>query len=395
MWLLARKQLTKFSQLPRVSLLNQGYQNVKQGFRRNLGISVKDVDEKSRKRIGWWLMGCAGMCYGAVALGGVTRLTESGLSMVNWDLFKTMKPPFGQKQWEEEFEKYKAYPEYKFKSSNQEMTLNEFKFIWSMEYGHRMWGRAIGIVFLLPCAYFWARGRFAPDMKRRMALATTLLLAQGGIGWWMVKSGLDPSQNSSDVPRVSQYRLATHLTMAFVLYSIFYWNGLTHLLKPHDLTAVRSKLGALRGMTHCSKLMVFSTAIMGAFVAGLDAGLVYNSWPKFADKWIPENMLSRSPAWKNFFENDVTVQFVHRNLAYLTVVSVMATFLIGRRAPIPKRTRMALNLTVAAVFGQAALGVFTLINYVPVWLAACHQSGSMALLSSVLWLSHELRRLPK
>lgn len=128
-----------------------------------------------------------------------------------------------------------------------------------------------------------------------------------------------------------------------------------------QLSKVRSKLGALRGMTHGSKLMVFSTAIMGAFVAGLDAGLVYNSWPKFAENWIPENMLSRSPTWKNFFENDVTVQFVHRNLAYLTVISVLSTFLIGRRAPIPKRTRMALNLTVAAVFGQAALGVFTLV----------------------------------
>uniref|UniRef100_A0A8R1E166 Cytochrome c oxidase assembly protein COX15 homolog n=2 Tax=Caenorhabditis japonica TaxID=281687 RepID=A0A8R1E166_CAEJA len=148
-------------------------------------------------------------------------------------------------------------------------------------------------------------------------------------------------------------------------------------------------------MTHGTKLMVFSTAVMGAFVAGLDAGLVYNSWPKFAENWIPENMLSRSPAWKNFFENDVTVQFVHRNLAYLTVISVLSTFIVGRRAPIPKRTRLALNVIVATVFGQAALGVFTLINYVPVWLAACHQSGSMALISSVLWLSHELRRLPK
>ncbi|CAD6192459.1 unnamed protein product [Caenorhabditis auriculariae] len=370
MWLAAN--VSKFSK-PLSSSMRELWRPL-----RSFGQSARPVEEKSRRRIGWWLMGCAGMCYGAVAIGGVTRLTESGLSMVNWDLFKTMKPPFSNKEWEAEFEKYKQYPEYQYKSPHKDMTLNEFKFIWSMEYGHRMWGRAIGLVFLIPCAYFWARGRFDSAMKKRMAVATALLLTQGGVGWWMVKSGLDPTNNSSDVPRVSQYRLATHLTLAFGLYAIFFWNGLSHLLRPHDLSAVRTKLAPLRGMTHGSKLLVFVTAIMGAFVAGLDAGLVYNSWPKFADKWIPENLMARSPTWKNFFENDVTVQFIHRNLAYLTVTSVVASWLVGRRAPLPRRTRIALNLTVAAVFSQATLGVLTLVNYVPVWLAACHQSDAVA-----------------
>ncbi|KAK6023198.1 hypothetical protein OSTOST_11078, partial [Ostertagia ostertagi] len=176
--------------------------------------------------------------------------------MVNWDLFRTMKPPLSQKEWEEEFERYKMFPEYKFKASNEEMTMSQFKFIWHMEYGHRMWGRAIGIVFFLPCAYFWARGYFPTTMKRRMAIAAALILAQ-----------------------------------------------LTNL----------PKLGMLRGLSHSAKALVFFTAFMGAFVAGLDAGLVYNSWPKFAESWIPENMLTRSPLWKNFFENDVTTQFIHRN----------------------------------------------------------------------------------
>ncbi|PAV84124.1 hypothetical protein WR25_27241 [Diploscapter pachys] len=306
------------------------------------------VIDSNKKKVGWWLLGCAGMCYGAVALGGVTRLTESGLSMVNWDLFRTMKPPFSQKDWETEFERYKQFPEYKYKSSSEAMTMSEFKFIWTMEYLHRMWGRAIGIVFLVPCAYFWYRGYFHPTQKWRMLLATTLLLTQGGVGWWMVKSGLDPSSNSdSSIPRVSQYRLATHLTLAFVLYSLFFWNGLVHLLPPQPHPS--AKLGALKGLAHTSKGFMFATAIMGAFVAGLDAGLVYNSWPKYADKWMPENLLSRQPTWKNFFENDVTVQFMHRNL----------------------------------------------LNYVPVWLAALHQSGSMALISCVLWLTHELRKVPK
>ena len=215
------------------------YQNVVFESKRFLGESLveKSASNKSRKAIGFWLLGCAGMTYGAVALGGVTRLTESGLSMVNWDLFKTMKPPFNNKEWEEEFEKYKQFPEYKFKGGD-DMTLNEFKFIWTMEYLHRMWGRAIGIAFIVPCAYFWIRGRFNSSMKKRMLLAGGLLIAQGGIGWWMVKSGLDPSSNSDkDIPRVSQYRLATHLTMAFVLYSMYLWTGLSHVLTPHDVSS--------------------------------------------------------------------------------------------------------------------------------------------------------------
>ncbi|CEF62384.1 Cytochrome c oxidase assembly protein COX15 homolog [Strongyloides ratti] len=335
-----------------------------------------------KKTIGVWLLGCAGMVYGAVALGGLTRLTESGLSMVQWDLIKTMKPPITQKDWEEEFARYKQFPEYKYKTKTDEMTLKEFKFIFYMEYFHRMWGRAIGIAFLLPCAYFWMKGRFTKPMKIRMAVSSGLLLAQGGIGWWMVKSGLDPSNNSNkDIPRVSQYRLATHL-------------GLNFVLKPVDHSNV-PKLGRFIGLAHTSKALIFITAMIGALVAGLDAGLVYNSWPKFAETWIPENMLSRSPSWRNFTENPVTVQFVHRNMAYLTLIVITSTWIIGRRMPLPPRTRKALAGLVMMGYTQAALGILTLIYYVPVSLAACHQSGSMALLSFSLWLASELKRIPK
>uniref|UniRef100_A0A0N5C008 J domain-containing protein n=1 Tax=Strongyloides papillosus TaxID=174720 RepID=A0A0N5C008_STREA len=340
-----------------------------------------------RKTIGVWLLGCAGMVYGAVALGGLTRLTESGLSMVQWDLIKTMKPPLTQKEWEEEFARYKQFPEYKYKTSTEEMTLKEFKFIFYMEYFHRMWGRAIGIAFLVPCAYFWARGRFTRPMKIRMAVSSALLLAQGGIGWWMVKSGLDPSNNSNkDIPRVSQYRLATHLGMAFLLFSEFLWTGLNFVLKPVDHSNV-PKLGRFIGLAHSSKALVFVTAMVGALVAGLDAGLVYNSWPKFADRWIPENMLSQSPQWKNFTENPVTVQFIHRNMAYLTLIVITATWMVSRKMPLPPRTKMAVNGLILMGYTQAALGILTLIHFVPVWLAACHQSGSMALLSFSLWLA--------
>ncbi|KAE9415710.1 hypothetical protein Angca_002814 [Angiostrongylus cantonensis] len=364
---------------------------------RQFGIDVSGLNEKQRKRVGYWLFVCAGMCFGAVAIGGLTRLTESGLSMVNWDLFRTMKPPWNQQEWEAEFERYKMYPEYHYKSSNEEMTLAQFKFIWNMEYGHRMWGRAIGIVFLLPCVYFWARGYFPVTMKRRMLIVAALIVAQGGIGWWMVKSGLDPSKNSeASVPRVSQYRLATHLSLAFVLYSLFLYNAISHFVTPRkDVSYELAKFRLLRGFSHCSKALVFVTAFMGAIVAGLDAGLVYNSWPKFADFWVPENMLSLTPMWKNFFENDVTTQFIHRNLAYLTLMTITATWLVGCRMGLHRRAKIALHATMAMGYGQAVLGIYTLLYYVPVWLASLHQCGSMTLLSLTLWLTNELRRIPK
>uniref|UniRef100_A0A1I7XYN8 Cytochrome c oxidase assembly protein COX15 n=1 Tax=Steinernema glaseri TaxID=37863 RepID=A0A1I7XYN8_9BILA len=363
--------------------------------KRWLGEALGEGQSKSsRKAVGYWLLGCAGMVYGAVALGGVTRLTESGLSMVNWDLFRTMKPPLSNKEWEEEFARYKQYPEYRFKSG-EEMTLSEFKFIWSMEYTHRMWGRAIGIAFLIPCAYFWVRGRFTSPMKKRMVVAGSLLISQGLIGWWMVKSGLDPSQNSnSDIPRVSQYRLATHLSLAFVLYTIFLWTGLSNVLKPHDHSNL-PKIGRLRGMAHGSKTLIFLTAVMGAFVAGLDAGLVYNSWPKYADRWIPEHLLVLEPKWKNFFDNQTTVQFIHRNLAYATLISITATWLLGRRMNLSRRSKVALHGLMLMGYTQAVLGISTLVHFVPVWLAALHQSGSMALISFAFWLTNELRRVPK
>ncbi|KAI6183399.1 Cox-15 [Aphelenchoides bicaudatus] len=390
----------KFTELILTSKIVQKLPSIQ--TRRWLGESLYQHGQspRSRKIVGFWLLGCAGLTYGGVALGGLTRLTESGLSMVNWDLFRTMKPPLNEADWLREFENYKQYPEYKFKSSNEEMTLKDFKFIWTMEYLHRMWGRGIGLAFLIPCAYFWYRGRFNRQMKIRMSLATVLIGAQGLIGWWMVKSGLDPRKNSdSDIPRVSQYRLVAHLGMAYVLYTVFLWCGLSHVLTPFDVkNQTHSKvagIGKLRGMAHGSKTLILLTALMGGFVAGLDAGLVYNSWPKFADKWIPENMLSKVPAWRNFFDNQVTVQFIHRNLAYLTLISITTTWIAGRRLNLNPRAKVALHSLLLMGYAQALLGITTLLNYVPVWLASLHQNGSVALVTLVFWLSNEIRRIPK
>jgi len=355
----------------------------------------QNISWTSRKIVGFWLVGCAGMVYGAVAIGGLTRLTESGLSMVNWDLIKSMKPPFTKDEWESEFTKYKQFPEYNFKNSTEEITLNQFKNIWLMEYAHRMWGRATGLVFIIPCLIFWKKGLFSNPMKKRMILAGTLLISQGLIGWWMVKSGLDPSQNSNaDVPRVSQYRLATHLSLAFVLYSIYLWTGMSHLFTPHEYSTITG-VKRFRRMVHGTKGAIFLTIFIGAFVAGLDAGYAYNSWPKYGAHWVPENLFSNKPFWKNFFENGDTVQFLHRNMAYLTLLLISLCWGVGRRLPFKPRTVIALHSLLIAGYAQVAIGISTLIHHIPVWQASLHQNGALTLATMILWLTHEIRRLPK
>ncbi|GAB1603931.1 cytochrome c oxidase assembly protein COX15 homolog [Argonauta hians] len=368
------------------------HQKIGQFFQSTLATpTVSHVTLSEQKIVGRWLFGCAGMVFGAVILGGVTRLTESGLSMVDWKLLKDMKPPRSKEEWIAEFERYKTYPEYKFVTSEREMTLSDFKFIYYMEYGHRMWGRLTGMVFLLPAAFFWKKGWLVPKMKPYVLLMSGLLGFQGFLGWFMVKSGLE---EDLDIPRVSQYRLASHLSSAFLLYVLFLWGGLSHInaqqMMPRTLQMLR-----IRKFSFAVTGMVFVTAFSGAFVAGLDAGLVYNSWPKMADRWIPSDIAAFSPKWKNVFENPTTVQFNHRWLGQTTAASIVTLWFMSRKAPLSPRARAAVNCLLGMAFLQIGLGVSTLLSYVQTHLAATHQSGSLVLLSFATWLSHELRRLPK
>lgn len=360
----------------------------------NLIYSVKDIPPHAQKIVGRWLLGCAGMVFGAVILGGVTRLTESGLSMVDWKLFKDMKPPRTEQEWIEEFERYKKFPEYEYQNSQKEMTLSDFKFIYYMEYSHRMWGRLIGVVFALPALYFLKKGWIAKNMKPRLAAFAALLGFQGFLGWYMVKSGLQEQPTVNDIPRVSQYRLASHLGSAFILYTLFLWSALSHL-RPYNNIEYTKQISRIRWMAHSSKALIFLTAFSGAFVAGLDAGLVYNSWPKMADRWIPTDLFAMSPRWKNFFENSTTVQFDHRHLGEGTTTLIAALWWMCRSAPLPPSTRLAVNCLLGMGLIQTTLGISTLLMLVPTHLAATHQSGSLVLLSIAVWLTHELRRLPK
>ncbi|XP_046552668.1 cytochrome c oxidase assembly protein COX15 homolog [Haliotis rubra] len=358
------------------------------------GKVVKELPPHAEKIVGGWLIGCAGMVVGAVILGGVTRLTESGLSMVDWRLLKDMKPPGSQQEWEEEFKRYKQFPEYKYVSSQKEMTLSDFKFIYYMEYAHRMWGRGVGLVFALPALYFLKKGWITKAMRPRLAIYASFIGFQGFLGWYMVKSGLEEQKSPDGVPRVSQYRLAAHLGSALFLYTLFLYGGLMHLSKPQRMPNTR-QMTRLRVLTHGVLTMVLVTALSGAFVAGLDAGLTYNSWPKMADKWIPDDLVTIAPKWKNMFENPTTVQFNHRHLAESTVLAITGFWWVARKAPLSPRARTALNCLLGMAFIQASLGITTLLLYVPTHLAATHQSGSVTLLSFATWLAHEIKRMPK
>jgi len=357
-----------------------------------IGVTGARAEAGVSRVVGWWLGGIAGMCVGAVVLGGVTRLTESGLSMTDWTL-AGKPPPSNREEWEVEFDKYKESPEFKWK--NSDITLENFKFIWYMEYGHRMWGRSIGAFFYLPAIGFWAKGMLTPALKKRVLLAGGLLGFQGLLGWYMVKSGLDHNNflGPCDVPRVSQYRLAAHLSSAVVLFSFLFWNS-KEILRPafkFDPAKVTPAMLNFKKLVVASKALAFITLVSGAFVAGLDAGLVYNSFPKFADRWIPEDILEFSPALRNFTENPTTVQFDHRVLGTTTLVAVTAVAIQAQRLPLPPHIKTAALALGAMGWCQVAMGISTLLLYVPVPLAAAHQSGALVTLSLAMWLAHEMK----
>eukprot|EP00045_Choanoeca_perplexa_P003912 m.34342 g.34342 ORF g.34342 m.34342 type:complete len:401 (+) comp12291_c0_seq1:114-1316(+) len=347
---------------------------------------------QSQAAIGYWLLGCSGLIIGAVVLGGVTRLTESGLSMTKWHPIKGIKPPTSAAEWEEEFAHYKQFPEYKYSNG---MTLETFQQIWYMEYAHRMWGRLIGVAFVLPAAYFVLRKRVQSQFKPMLLGIGSLIGFQGALGWLMVKSGMDHDPEGKHVPRVSQYRLAAHLGSAFVLFVLTFHTALRHLLPEQTLKGDLAQLKTLRKFAHGTAGFIFITAMSGAFVAGLDAGLVYNEFPQMGDRWIPEDLMVLEPAWKNVFENPTMAQFDHRVLGTTTGLLVGGLWAYSRKFQLHSRAKLAVNAMLGMVGVQIALGISTLLYFVPTPLAATHQAGSITLLSFATWFMYELRKLPK
>lgn len=334
--------------------------------------------------LGWWLIACAVLVYAMVAVGGVTRLTGSGLSMVRWHPVSGVLPPIGEAAWRREFDAYRTSPEYRL--INRGMSLAEFKRIFWMEYAHRMLGRGVGIAFLLPFLVFLAMRAIPAPLIPRLAGVFVLGGAQGVLGWYMVRSGL------VDEPRVSQYRLAAHLSLAVVIYVYLLALGLRILdpggskergpAGPMGPTGLARRLALLAGAT------VFATLVMGAFVAGLKAGHVYPTFPKMGGYWAPPGMFEASPWWKNIFENPVTAQFTHRALALASCLAVIAAWGASLRAGVSRRARVWAHASLAAVAVQVGLGIFTLLLHVPIPLAAGHQAGAVALLTCLAGLYH-------
>ncbi|XP_037468371.1 cytochrome c oxidase assembly protein COX15-like [Triticum dicoccoides] len=346
---------------------------------------------QAQKAVGIWLFGCAAWVFSMVILGGVTRLTRSGLSMTDWK-FAGGLPPMSEEEWLLEFQKYKQSPEYT--RVNKGMNLEDFKFIYWMEYAHRMWGRALGFVFAVPFAYFVAKGYVTRQLGIRLSALFALGGAQGLIGWWMVKSGLEEPASEYVEPRVSPYRLAAHLTSAFVIYCGILWTALSVVMPDPPAESMKWVKGAakFRKLAIPASAVVGITAISGAFVAGNDAGRAYNTFPKMGDSWIPEDVFSMEPFIHNFFENTSTVQLNHRILATSTLLSVSALWLAARKVDMHPAVKSLVGSTLGMAALQVTLGISTLLMYVPTSLGSAHQAGALTLLSLMILLTHTLRR---
>ncbi len=326
------------------------------------------------RRIAGWLFICCLMIYAMVMLGGVTRLTGSGLSMVEWDPIFGIIPPLDEASWQATFELYRQSPEYQ--KINAGMDLEGFKGIYWFEYAHRLLGRSIGTVFLLPFLYFLYRGWIRRSLTPQLAGMFVLGGLQGLMGWYMVKSGL------VDNPHVSQYRLTAHLGLAVLIYGwiLYVAIGLWFGDNAHRVSANQRRNILLLG------ILVFVTMLSGGFVAGLKAGYAYNTFPLMDGYWIPQAIFMLDPWWRNFFENIATVQFDHRLLALLVFVSVLAIWLNALRRIEVRQLRRALHLLLAVALLQVSLGISTLLLHVPLSLASLHQGGALLLFSVLVFL---------
>jgi len=323
----------------------------------------------------WLIIGCV-MIAMMVAIGGITRLTNSGLSMVEWKLFMGAVPPLNEQAWQETFEKYQSHPEYKI--LNQDMDLQGFKSIFFWEYLHRTWGRLMGIVFIIPFLLFLYQKKIKGELLKRSLVILVGGAVVGGLGWFMVLSGL------KDRPDVSHYRLAIHLVAAFSLFGLVLWTALD--ISRRTIEDPRSKRQSRIGMW--ALILVYVQIIYGAFVAGLDAGGIYNTWPLMNGSFVPENTFSLQPFWKNLVEHRDGVQFIHRNFAYLVaIVVVVAAYKGFKKFASNRMIRIASFIMAATLLIQFLLGIMTLLMHVPVSLGVAHQIGALLLLAAVLnWL---------
>lgn len=345
----------------------------------NLPISL----HHSSRAVHLWLIAICGLVTTMVSIGGMTRLTGSGLSITDWAPIMGAIPPLSEEAWQAAFQKYQQIPQYKL--VNAGIPLSEFKFLFFWEWFHRLVGRLIGIVVLLPGIYFWIRGLISKALARRVLLGFFLGGLQGALGWFMVMSGL------SERTSVSHFRLAAHLSLALLILSYFVWLTRSVIVgtarknaEPESFAFLRPKYGAL--------VALFSLQIIyGAFVAGLKAGHAFNTFPLMAGSWIPSNLFEFSPLWINFLENPAMVQWIHRTLGWAAFFSTLAVWITLARRGVPRGPlRKTATGLAHMVFLQFTLGVFTLIYAVPVALGVLHQLGAALIVILLTLLGHAL-----
>jgi len=341
------------------------------------GRSARAARARNTGPVAWWLLACAGLVFAMIVLGGVTRLTESGLSIVEWRPVTGILPPLSQAAWEEAFAAYRQFPEYQ--QVNQGMTLADFKTIYWYEYAHRLLGRLIGIAFLVPLVVFALQRRIRGALVGRLGLIFVLGGAQGALGWYMVASGL------VDRPDVSQYRLAAHLVLAFVIYGLIVATAVGLLAPPRAHAAPPG----FRLASFLVVALALVTVGSGGFVAGLNAGLVYNTFPLMGGRLVPADALFLEPWWRNHFENVAMVQFQHRWLALLTAAACVALWLRALRVVEPE-ARLPFHLLGAMALAQVGLGIATLLLAVPIPLAALHQAGAVLVFTFAVWARRSL-----
>jgi cytochrome c oxidase assembly protein subunit 15 len=339
------------------------------------------------RAVGWWLVAVAAMVFVMVVIGGLTRLTESGLSITEWQPVSGALPPFSEADWQALFAKYRESPQ--FLKMFPDLTLAGFKSIFWLEYIHRLWGRLIGVVFLLPFLWFWIRGRIPKGYGPALVGLFVLGGLQGAVGWLMVASGL------VDRPAVSHYRLAIHLALAIVIYVALLWTALGLLQRRGGLALAQGN----RGWARLVYTLVGVTILAGALVAGLRAGLIYNTFPLMGGALVPSDYWQPALGWINAFENRAAVQFHHRVLATATLLA--AVYLWWRVRSEGTLVRRTAALTAGAVLLQYALGIVTILSFgqtpppmdAAVAIGTLHQAGAMILVTAALWFAHAARRV--
>ena len=342
------------------------------------------MDPKTQKKITTWLISACLLIFLMVIIGGVTRLTRSGLSMVEWHPISGVIPPLTDNAWQEEFKKYQQFPEYQ--KLNQGMTLSQFKFIFFWEYVHRLIGRLLGIFFIIPFAYLLIKKKLNPPLLKKLLFMFLLGGLQGLYGWYMVKSGL------IDNPHVSHYRLAVHLLLAFGLMAYILWTALT-INKERFTPSTAYNREKLQPVLNLILAVIVLQIIYGAFTAGLKAGYGWNTFPKMAGQWIPGGLLPLYPWWKNLFEHQMTVQFIHRLVGWILCMLIPGFWRYCKGFVLNQDQEKAIDWLLWAILVQFGLGIFTLLMVVPVWLGVLHQAGAVALLLMAVYNSFLLNNV--